>query len=77
MKLLIISIMNLDSIAFFFFRTNLPRIKDRAFVVNLNDKNSNEAHWDSLFIDKNLGVYFVLFETEFIPLEALNKIKDK
>ena len=31
----------------------------------------------SLFIDRNLAVYFDSFEIENISLEALNKIKDK
>ena len=33
--------------------------------------------WVSLFIDKNLFVYFDSFGIEYIPLQLLNRIKDK
>ena len=68
--------MNLDLMGFF-SRNNLPRIKDLAYVINLDDKNSKWAHWVSLFIDRNLAVHFDSFGIEYIPKEALNKIKDK
>ena len=60
-----------------FSRNNLPRIKDRAYVVNLDDKKSKITHWVSLFIDRNAVVYFDSFGIEYIPLEVLNKIRDK
>ena len=60
-----------------FSRNNLPRIKDGAYVINLDDKNSKGTHWVSLFINKNTAVYFDSFEIEYIPQEVLNKIKDK
>ena len=58
-----------------FSRNNLPRIKDRAYVINLDDKNSKETHWVSWFVDKNLAVYLDSFGIEDIPQEVLNKIK--
>ena len=61
----------------FFSRNNLTGIKDRTYVINLNDKNSKRAHWVSLFIDRNLAIYSDSFGTEYIPLEVFNKIKDK
>ena len=60
-----------------FSRNNLPRIKDRAYVVNLDDRNSKGMHEISLFIDRNLVAYFDSFGIEYIPQEVLNKIKDK
>ena len=33
--------------------------------------------WVSLFIDKNMAVYFDSFGIEYIPQEVLSKIKDK
>ena len=39
-----------------FSRNNLPRIKDRAYVINLDDKNSKGADWVLLFIDRNTTV---------------------
>ena len=41
--------MNLDVMAFFSIN-NLPRIKDEAYVINLDDKNSIGTLWVSLFI---------------------------
>ena len=47
------------------------------YVINLNDKKSNGTYWVSLFIDKNTVVYVDSFGIEYIPLEVLNKIKNK
>ena len=37
-------------------KNNLPRIKNGAYVINLDDKNSKGIHWVSLLIDKNTAV---------------------
>ena len=55
----------------------MPRIKDGAYVLNVDDKNSKETHSVSLFIHKNTAVYFDSFGIEYIPQEVLNKIKNK
>ena len=68
--------MNLDLIALS-SRNNFPNIKDGAYVINLDDKNSTGTHWVPLFIDRNTAVYFDSFGIEYIPLDALNKIGDK
>ena len=47
------------------------------YVINLDDKKGKGTHRISLFIDKNLAVYFDSFGIEYIPQEVLNKIKDK
>ena len=60
-----------------FSRNNLSRIKDGAYVMNLDDKNSKGTHWISSFIDRNAAVYFVSFLIQYIPSEVLNKIIDK
>ena len=62
--------MSLDLMAFF-SRNNSPRIKDGAYIINLDDENSKGMHWVSLFIDINL------FEIEYISQEVLNKVKGK
>ena len=59
-----------------FSRNSLPRT-DRAYVINFDDKNSKGTHWDSLFIHKNVTIYFDSFGIEYIPQEVLNKIRDK
>ena len=58
-------------------RENLPRIKDGAYVLNLEDKESKGEYCVSLFIEKNTSAYFDSFGIEYIPQEVLNKIKDK
>ena len=45
-------------------------------VINLEDKNSKGTHWVSLFIDKNVAIYFDSFGIEYSPQEVLNKIGD-
>ena len=52
-----------------FSRNNLPKIKDGAYVINLDDKNSKATHWFSLFIDRNLAICFDSFGIEYIHLE--------
>ena len=60
-----------------FSRDNLARIKFEAYVINLDDKQSKETHWISLFIDENAAIYFDSFGIEYIPKELLSKIKDR
>ena len=58
-------------------RKKLSRIKDGTYVTNLDDKNSKGTYWISLFIDRNLVMYFHSFGIGYIPQEVLNKIRDK
>ena len=60
-----------------FPRKNLPRRKDGSYVINLDDKRNKGRHWVSLFIERNLAIYFDSFGVEYIPQEVLSKIKDK
>ena len=60
-----------------FSRDNLPRIKDGAFIINLDDKQIKETYWGLLFIDRNTAVNFDSFEAEYVPQNVLCKIKDK
>ena len=49
----------------------------KAYVKNLHDKSIKRTHWVSLFIVRNTIVFFDSFGIEYIPQEALNKIRDK
>ena len=60
-----------------FSRNILLRINDGLYVINLDDKKSKGTHWVSLFIDRNLALYFDSFGNEYIPLDVLNKIRNK
>ena len=53
-----------------FSRNNLPRIKNGAYIINLDDKKTKGALWVSLFINKNTAVYFDSLGTEYIPQEV-------
>ena len=46
-------------------------------MININEKIVKGARSVSLFIDRNLAVYFDYFGIEYIAQEVLNKIKDK
>ena len=59
-----------------FKRDNLPTIKDGVYVIYFHVKKSKRTHWVSLFIDRNMAVYFDSFGIEYIQQEVLNKIKD-
>ena len=56
---------------------SFKQYQDEAYATNLDDKNSKQMHWVSLFIDRNAAVYFDSFGMEYIPLEVLNKVRDK
>ena len=60
-----------------FSRNNLLTIKDGAYVINLDYQKSKGTPWVSLFINRNIVVYFDSFGIEYILQEVLNKIKDK
>ena len=58
-----------------FSKGKLCRVKDRACVINVDDKQSKGTHRTSLFIDRNMGEYFDSFGIEYILQEVLTKIK--
>ena len=58
----------------FYLRNNLPRIKDGAYVINLDHENIKGTQWVSLFIDKKLAIHFDSFGIEYIPQDVLNNI---
>ena len=68
-----ISVTNLGLMPYF-SGDSLPRIKDRVYVINLDDKQRKGTHWLSLFIDKNTAVYFNSFGIVYIPQEVLTHI---
>ena len=48
----------------------MPRIKDGAYVMNLDDKNSKGTHLVSLFVERNTAVYF-----DYILIYSARRIK--
>ena len=51
-------------------RNILPKkIKDRAYVINLDEYKDTGTHWITLFWSRNKIVYFDRFGVEYIPKE--------
>ena len=48
---------------------NLPRIKDGAYIINLDEYSDIGTHWVALYINNNDVTYFDSFEVEHIPIE--------
>ena len=58
-------------------RDNLPRIKDGAYVINLDEYSDIGTHWVALYINNNDVTYFDSFGVEHIPKEIKTFIKSK
>ena len=64
--------MNQDLMVFV-SRNNLPKIiKDRAYLINLDDYAAVGTHWIALLCNRNEIVYFNIFGAEHVP----EKIKE-
>ena len=51
----------------FFLRNILPKIKDGAYVINLDEYESIGTHLIALYVDDNNVTYFDSFGVEHIP----------
>ena len=61
-----------------FSRNNLPKkIKDGAYVINLDEYVDVGTHWIALFCNKNEIVYFNGFGGEHIPEEIKELLEIK
>ena len=61
-----------------FSRDNLPKkIKDGAYVINLDEYADVGTHWIALFCNRNEIVYFDSFGVEHIPEEIKEFIGNK
>ena len=61
----------------FYSRSNLPKIKDKANVINLDKFKSIGTHWIALYANRNNVIYFDSFEVEHIPKEIKKFIGNK
>ena len=61
-----------------FSRNNLPKkIKDGAYVINLDEYADVGAHWIALFYNTNETVYLDSFCVEHVPEEIKKFIRNK
>ena len=51
----------------FYSRNNLPKIKDGAYVINLDEYKSIRTHWMALYVNGDNITYLNSFEVEDIP----------
>ena len=61
-----------------FSRNNLPKekIKDGAYIINLDEYANVGTYWIALFCKKNEIIYFDSFGVEYIPEEIKKFIKE-
>ena len=58
-------------------RNNLPKIKDGAYVINLDEYESIGTHWIALHVNDNNVTYFDSFGVEHIPKEIRKFVGNK
>ena len=59
-------------------RDNLPnKIKDGAYIINLDEYSDVGTHWVTLYIQNNVVTYFDSFGVEHIPKEIRTFISNK
>ena len=59
-------------------RDNLPdKIKDGAYVINLDEYSDIGTHWVALYVSNNDVTYFDSFGVEYIPKEIKTFISNK
>ena len=51
-------------------RDNLSKIKDGAYVINLDEYSDIGTHWVALWVNNNNVTYFDSFGLEHIPTEV-------
>ena len=56
---------------------NLPKIKDGAYAINLDEYSNIGIHWVALYVQNNNVTYFDSFGVEHIPKEIKAFIKNK
>ena len=62
----------------FYSRDNLPyKIKDGAYIINLDEYYDIETHWVALYVSNNDVTYFDSFGVEHIPKEIIKFIGNK
>ena len=59
-------------------RDNLPKIKDGAYVISLDESLDTRTYWVALYLSRpDGGTYFDSFGAEYIPKEIKAFVSDK
>ena len=58
-------------------RDSLPKIKDGAYVININEYSDIRTHWIALYVRNNNVTYFDIFGVEHITKEIKTFINNK
>ena len=58
-------------------RNNLSKIKDGAYIINLDEYESIGTHWIALYVNAKNVTYFDSFGVEHIPREIIKFIRNK
>ena len=58
-------------------RDNLQKIKDGAYIINVDEYSDIGTHWDALYVQNNDVTYFDSFGVETIPKEIITFIGNK
>ena len=58
-------------------RRNLSKIKDEAYVINLDEYSDIGTYWVALWVNNNNVTYFDSFRVEYIPKEIKAFIKNR
>ena len=53
-------------------RNNLPKIKDGAYIINLDEYEILGTHWIALYVNAENVTYFDSFKVGYIPKEVNN-----
>ena len=60
--------MNQDLMVFF-SRNNLQKLKDGAYIIDLEEYSDTGTHWVALYVQNNNVIYYNSFGVEHIPKE--------
>ena len=58
-------------------RNNLPKLKNGAYLINLDHSENTGTHYVVVFVMGDEVIYFDSFGVEYIPKEIMEKIKNK
>ena len=69
--------MKQDLMVFFQEIVYLKKIKDGAYIINLDEHKDTGTHWIALFCMRNEVIYFDSFGVEHIPKETKTFYRNK